>query len=184
MPNGFRTPETRQEAELRLEKVRADIQAIQRQLDDETRAQWYLETDRTQAEYNNWRTMAVRAKTTKGKEQASLEAWLSKNKRERQAWLTERIIGDPDSTEAHLRAMYLIVRAAVMEKRLTLDKDEAVAFAKVRDFLSESAFAATNGNGEAKDTKYKIVGADAEELVGIVKRRSSAWNIIRRALNE
>jgi len=183
MMHGFKTPETRQEAELRLEKVRADIQAIQRQLDDETRPQWYLETDRTQADYDNWRTMAVRAKTTKGKEQASLEAWLSKNKRERQAWLTERIIGDPDSTEAHLRAMYLIVRAAVMEKRLTLDKDEAVAFAKVRDFLSGSAFAAENGNGGAKDNEYKIVGADAEELVGRPKRRSGVWNVLRRAVD-
>jgi len=180
MPPGFRMPETRQEADQRLERTRADVVAIARQLNDETRAKWYLETDRTRDDYNKWREMAVRAKATKEKEQANLEAWIREDKRKRQTFLVERIIGDPDSTEALLRAMYHIVRSATMEKRLTLDRDEAVAFAKTRDFLSEAAFAAENpGNGTVKDaSRYTLIGEDAASLFPMPKRRSM-WAFLR-----
>jgi hypothetical protein len=177
MPPGFRVPETRQEADQRLERTRADVVAIARQLNDETRAKWYLETERTRDDYNKWREMAVRAKATKEKEQANLEAWIREDKRKRQTFLTDRIIGDPDSAEALLRAMYHVVRAATMEKRLTLDRDEAVAFAKTRDFLSESAFAPENGT--VKDaSRYTLIGEDVDSFFPRPKRRSM-WAFLR-----
>lgn len=185
MINGFKTPETRQEAEQRLERTRADVIAIGRQLNDETRAKWFLETDRTRDDYIKWREMAVRAKATKEKEQASLEVWVREDKRRRQSFLTERIIGDPNSPEALLRAMYHIVRAATMEKRLTLDRDEALAFAKTRDFLSEAAFAPENpSNGTVKDdSRYRLIGEDVDILFPVPKRRSY-WAFLRRVAGD
>lgn len=179
MANGFRTPETKQEAEQRLERTRADVVAISRQLNDETRAKWFLETDRTRDDYIKWRDMAVRAKATKEKEQANLEVWVREDKRRRQSFLTERIVGDPNSAESLLRAMYRIVRAATMEKRLTLDRDEAVAFAETRDFLSDAAFAPENGGTVKDPSRYTLIGEDVDTLFPSPKRRS-VWAFLRR----